>query len=329
LPGERIVAQPLLQEVRGGGGGFASAIGHGTIRLHDSLTYASVPSPITIDPGQALVVAADNRQRPVLRVAPGTKWTFVGQTDADGNGSTLVLDGLWLCGCDVVLQGTFARVTLKTCTVDPGDSRDGSTPDKAADGAALAPGHLTIAGQVRSLELDRCLLGPIGMDPDPKKAEVEAVDVRDCVVQAVIHAEAAIDLRSGACHVARTTILGKSQFHRIEASDVIFDDVATVLDAQEGCTRFCAYATGSRLPRLYECVEILAGRELFVSRAFGRPAYAQLLESTDDSISTGAEDGSEMGAYCRDKASIRERSLLVKLQEYMPVGVTPVLIYAT
>ena len=49
----------------------------------------------------------------------------------------------------------------------------------------------------------------------------------------------------------------------------------------------------------------------------------------DPSIGAGAEDGSEMGAFWRDKNPIKERSLLIKYQEYMPIGLTPVLIYVT
>jgi hypothetical protein len=33
-----------------------------------------------------------------------------------------------------------------------------------------------------------------------------------------------------------------------------------------------------------------------------------------------------MGAYSREQAAVKERSLLIKFDEYLPVGVTPVLI---
>lgn len=329
LPGERTTLPQPIQDLTGGGGAFTTAPSSGTIRFRDSRTYVSMPATITIAPGGTLVVAAENRQRPVLRVPAGTTWTFVGQADANGAGSELVLDGLLLCGSDVVLKGVFDKVTIKTCTIDPGESPDGTVPAKAADGAALAPGHLTVEGSIGHLELDRCVLGPLSMDPDPAKAELEVVDIRDCVVQAVLSNEDAIDFRSGTASVLRTTILGRSQFHRIEASNVIFDDVATALDAQEGCTRFCAVADGSQLPRRYEWVPIAPDQELFVSRSFANPAYAQLLESVDDAILLGADNGSEIGAYCREKGPVKARSLLVKFQEYMPVGVTPVLIYVT
>jgi hypothetical protein len=329
LPGKQAQVLAPVQDVSGGGATFASAPGRGTVRLRDSRTYTSVPAVITVDAGERLVITAENKQRPVVRLAPATTWTFVGQADANGAASELVVDGLLLCGCDVVLRGVFEKVTLRTCTIDPGNSPDGVAIPNAADGVALAPGHLLIEGSIRHLEIDRCVLGPIGMDPDPTKAEVESVTISDSIVQSVLGTEHAIDLRTGMADVVRTTFLGLARFHRLEASNAIFDDVAIAVDAQHGCTRFCAFPNGSQLPRPYACVQIAPAQELFVSRAFGSPAYAQLLESVSTTISEGADNGSEMGAYCRENVAIKERSLLVKFQEYMPVGMTPVLIYVT
>ena len=68
---------------------------------------------------------------------------------------------------------------------------------------------------------------------------------------------------------------------------------------------------------------------LFVSREFGRPDYAQLLSTAPATISEGAENGSEMGAFCRELNAIKERSLLIKFQEYMPLGLQPVVVHVT
>ena len=40
----------------------------------------------------------------------------------------------------------------------------------------------------------------------------------------------------------------------------------------------------------------------------------------------GAENGSEMGAFAREMRPIKESSILIKYQEYMPLGLTPILI---
>jgi hypothetical protein len=91
------------------------------------------------------------------------------------------------------------------------------------------------------------------------------------------------------------------------------------------------------LPRQYESVTIPAQASIFTSRAFGQPGYGQLLASADAAILTpaggtireGAQDGSEMGAFAREKNPIKERSILIKYQEYMPLGLAPVLVRVT
>ena len=46
-------------------------------------------------------------------------------------------------------------------------------------------------------------------------------------------------------------------------------------------------------------------------------------------ITTGAETGSEMGAFSSGLAPIKEQGLLFKYAEYMPLGLTPVIVHVT
>jgi hypothetical protein len=148
----------------------------------------------------------------------------------------------------------------------------------------------------------------------------------------------AIEMSTGLANISRCTILGPANLHRLEASECILDDIVTVINTQDGCVRFSAYSSGSVIPRKYESVEVAPTASLFTTREFGQPAYAQLLANVDSAIITGArnatismgaEDGSEMGAYARDKNPIKERSILIKYQEYMPLGLVPVIIDVT
>jgi hypothetical protein len=149
--------------------------------------------------------------------------------------------------------------------------------------------------------------------------------------------QAALALDDGVVNLDRCTVLGRAFVHRLECSESILDDYTIVDDTQDGCVRFSAWAAGSSLPRKYESVTVEAGAPLFESRRFGEAGYAQLLDGVDaqitggstaaaPSIRTGAQNGSEMGVYCRDGAALKERSLLIKYQEYLPVGLAPVLI---
>jgi len=138
-------------------------------------------------------------------------------------------------------------------------------------------------------------------------------------------------------------VLGRLQAHRLQGSECILHELTLVDDLQDGCLRFSAWARGSRVPRPYECVQVRQLAPLFTTTSFGRPAYAQLAAGCDaqiippatpsttppNVISAGAEDGSEMGAYARDKNPIRARALLLKLQEFMPANLTPIIVDVT
>jgi hypothetical protein len=151
-------------------------------------------------------------------------------------------------------------------------------------------------------------------------------------------ADAALATDNGSVELCRTTVIGQAFVHRLECSDSVLDGVVRVRDAQHGCVRFSAWSTGSALPRRYESVRIEPRAPIMVSRRFGEWGYAQLHDGADaavvdgstagvPSLLTGSEDGSEMGAYCREAASVKDRSLLIKLQEYLPVGLAPVLVH--
>lgn len=152
-------------------------------------------------------------------------------------------------------------------------------------------------------------------------------------------ADTAVTMHCGETVLSRCTLLGPVSLHRLRASECILNDRVYVNDQQQGCVRFSAWATGSTLPvQRYESVEIAPGAPLFKSRIFGQPSYAQLRSDVDRAIlagepgatiAAGAEDGSEMGAFAREKGPIKARSLRLKYEEYMPLGLTPVMIYAT
>ncbi|MEE6179633.1 phage tail protein [Mycobacterium sp. 050134] len=151
-------------------------------------------------------------------------------------------------------------------------------------------------------------------------------------------ADAAIATDAGLVELTRCSVLGQAYLHRLHCSETILDDVARVQNAQDGCVRFSAWCTDSALPRPYESVQIAPDAPIMVSRRFGEWGYAQLDDGADaaildantagpPSLLTGSHDGSQMGVFCRDNAALKDRSLLIKLQEFLPVGLSPVLIH--
>jgi hypothetical protein len=318
---------------------LAGAAPQGTVEIGDFLTYDAVSGVGSVaTPIAQVTIGAANKTRPLIRLpapAPNpAQWVFTGGPDSDHPGN-LTLDGLFLSGGDIVLRGVFDTVAITCCTFDPGGA--GAAPAafaKAVDGRDLIPCHIVIEGQVRNFTIDRSIVGPIAT---AGAGEVETLTVANTIIQS-LGAERAIDLVNGGVDLSRCTVLGPARVHRLEASECILDDVMIVEDTQHGCVRFSAWATASVIPRQYESVEISAGAPLFTSRVFGNPGYAQLMAgvdanivsgAADATISAGAVDGSEMGAFARDRNPIKERSLLIKYQEYMPLGLVPVIIDVT
>jgi hypothetical protein len=273
-----------------------------------------------------VVIRAQNRRRPVVRLPAASEWVFEGT----GTDSRLLLDGLLVSGGgDIVLRGTFGSVAFLCCTLDPGTLLpDGSGFAPAADGRPLAPTRLRIEGQVQRLTLARCVTGPI-IAAGGGGGNADETAITDSIVQA--HgADLALDLDDGELRLVRSTLLGPADLHRADVSECILHDVVTVDDTQHGCVRFSAWASpGSVLPRQYECVAIAPRAPLFGSRAWGRPDYAQLLASVPAAIAEGAQDGSEMGAFARERNALKERSLRIKFDEFLPLGLVPVIVYAT
>jgi len=159
-------------------------------------------------------------------------------------------------------------------------------------------------------------------------------------------ADLALGLDEGSVSLSRCTVLGPMFVHRLNASESILDNLATVEDPQDGCVRFSAYAAGSNLHQPYRSVEIDPGALIFASRLFGRPEYAQLRSDADleilaqgsgakgcgcspegevaASILTGAQNGAEMGVYCLEAVALKRRGLALKFEEYSPIGQLPV-----
>jgi hypothetical protein len=248
-----------------------------------------------------------------------------------GADSRLLLDGLLVSGGgDIVLRGVpsaashscAARSTRGRCS----RTAPGSRP--AAGRRPLAPTRLRIEGQVQRLTLARCVTGPI-IAAGGGGGNADETAITDSIVQA--HgADLALDLDDGELRLVRSTLLGPADLHRADVSECILHDVVTVDDTQHGCVRFSAWASpGSVLPRQYECVAIAPRAPLFSSRAWGRPDYAQLLASVPAAIAEGAQDGSEMGAFARERNALKERSLRIKFDEFLPLGLVPVIVYAT
>ena len=139
---------------------------------------------------------------------------------------------------------------------------------------------------------------------------------------------------------------------------MIFTDQVIAEQRHAGCVRFSFVPVNSITPQRYRCQPDLAIQTAiekaekaapltpaqraaitaqvqarvvpsFTSIHYGDPGYAQLRLGCPIEIRTGADDGSEMGVFCHLKQPQRETNLRIRLEEYLPFGLNPGVIYVT
>jgi hypothetical protein len=297
----------------------AAAIDAGTLlvkgvtQLDDSSTYGPVANKTGI---QNALVQARNFTRPYVRLASN----LVLDTGANAE-AFLTLEGLWLGGSgnfSLSLRGDYEQVTIRHCTLDPGGMDAQSNP--------IRPVTLIVEGAVEHLVIDRSITGPIRLQAP---GVVEKLTVQDSIVQSVDPLVRAIDMPGVFAEMFRTTVFGELNVNRLSASETLITGLTNVTDTQNGCFRFSAALKSSRVPHPYESYFIEDTNHFFTSRRFGQPGYAQLSRTAPQGLLSGAENGSEIGAFSSLLNPIRFDGLRAKVEEFMPFGLITVFIFET
>jgi hypothetical protein len=223
-----------------------------------------------------------------------------------------------------VLAGTSATPGTFTATLTVTDSKAVSASRQFTviiidDNPALA------------VSLTRTVCGPLSLDAATQLA----------IVDSIIDAAGSIAITAPAADasIQTSTVLGaigsasSSGVRTLEAGNSIFTAPVFVERRQAGCVRFCYAAPGSRTPRRYRSQPDLALQNVtdplmqagilarltpvFTSVAYGQPGYAQLSLTCAAEIRSGAEDGSEMGAFDFLKQPQRLHNLRASLDEFL------------
>jgi hypothetical protein len=228
----------------------------------------------------------------------------------------------------------LSQLTLTNCTLVPGWAVDGA----GAPAYPNAPGLIVEPAGVQ-ISASRCILGAI------QAADFATINLADCILDATsvsLPAYSALDGISGGGDLTMTgcTVVGMVHAAVLTlVSDSIVWGIAAngwasalIADRrQAGCVRFSYLPVNAITPRRFECVQqaLAYVQPVFFSLRYGAPGYLKMLACTDDKIRRGADDGGEMGAFHFLLAPLRETDLNVRLQEYVPVGLTAGLIYQT
>ncbi len=314
------------------------------IQIQDSRTYEE---DLRIRmAGDRLTIQAANRRRP----------TLVGRIEVTGDNpdGRLDLDGLLVEGW-IHLTGDLKELRLRNCTLVPGRSLHEDGSPAFPDEASLVADPCNVSLQ---LTLERTITGPLRL-PE----QMPGVAVRDSILdggrEAAIARTGAPDRSGPPAELRRATVFGAVQVRELSlASEVVFTGPVRADRAQGGCVRFSylSLPPDSRVPRRYQCQPDLALAALakqlgrasaadllpheqalvldrlhpaFTSERYGDPGYGQLSLNCPVEITTGAEDGSEMGAFSGLRQPQREANLRIRLAEYLPFGLQPALIYVT
>ncbi len=323
---------------------LANAKDGDVIEIADSATYVSATPALLANPAvKTLTLRAAKNQRPTLAfyAADGTPATASIRVIVPM--TRLELSGLLISGAPVRIDATVAAVLITACSIDPASDRgDGmlvvSDNDRNANAdyvlcrcvcggvrAGLGAGRFTLA--------DSILDGRAGMAFDslpfaasPPLSPLSPLSPPDPHTASLLTGARLLQLE-------RVTVLGAVHCEILSASDTLLRDLTVADDRQRGCIRYSRYQRGSALPRRYQCVptESQAGAStpVFTSLRFGNAAYAQLGAGTAPEVLTVSDQNDAPGAFATTLETTRLHNLQIKLAEFMPVGLVPVLIAET
>jgi hypothetical protein len=350
--GHNTIADALIEWQTGG---RRNAI----VRISDNRTYAE---PIAVNvagaTGNTLAIEAVDGRRPHLRVQ--------GSLQISGNAPdySVTLSGLLVEG-RVEVDGSLGHLRLLHSTLVPGVSiaeTDPPSPPPPVEPSITAAATLPtgdLANTELAVQIAFAVIGPVRI-PDHAAGVTSLDSIIDGAGIDAIAGVGAADASGPALRSERTTIRGRTLVRQIDlATETIFDGHVESQRTQTGCIRFSYVTPLSRAPRRYRCQPDLAERKAiadeearvgpltpaqkqavrdlvrlrvkpeYTAEAYGLPPYLQLSLRSPEEISKGAEDGSEMGAYCHLKQPEREANLRMRLSEYLPFGLEYGVIYVT
>lgn len=304
----------------------------GEFRFADSATYTPIlPASGIITADGDLSLTAANGERPFIEATP-TGGTLTLRATVPG--LVLTLDGLWLsilgaAATTLTIDGSWERVVLRNMSLDPGGERVAVAP---ALPEAIPPVTLNFSGAIDDIVIANCITGPItetasAVDP----CAVDTITICDSIIDASTAGEPAMLLRNARACIDRCTLFGDLISGALDASEVIVDGEVRVEDAQSGCFRFSAAASGGRVPQAYESHFFPTGMPsgTFISRRFGDASFAQLSEVAPDEIRSGGENGTEMGVFNTALDPIKRADLRNKLEEFMPINAIAQMVFET
>jgi hypothetical protein len=317
-----------------------------------ALAGTAVDGGVSVRLAHSLTVRAADGHRPVVLLARPLGFRPVDAANTTLDTPAVRLEGLHLApsagfaaGGALIDRAALARLEIIGCTLDPGGHalRDGTrapmTPalhlengygfTQATDRDAFVP--------TPDIVVQRSVLGAMAVDDRYR------LDLADSIVDAGLGAS---DAPNGSFAIGAATdpanawaaplqFQGLTAFGAVRTSAVggaggLFSQRFEVLDDQHGCIRWSWFSgDADRLPPNHFCLHAPQARLAFTAERFGDPGYAQLARGSDARIRTRGPDDDAMGAFGFLLEAHKWTNLQVRLREFMPVGVRPLLVPVT
>ncbi len=319
-----------------------------------ALTGTAVDGGLSLRLVQSLTIRAVGEHRPIVLLAQPLSFRPVSAAAATTETPAVRLEGLYLVpdenvpfsiGAALINRAAVARLEIINCTLSPGGHalRDGSRADRIPgmrmeNGYGFAdPTDVQAFLPTPDIVIQRSITGSLAVD------ERYHLDIKDSIIDAspratdapgTVFAIGAVTDPANAWG-ARLDFDGLTCFGAVRVSAVgglggIFTGRFSVLDNQHGCIKWSWFGgDNDRLPPNHFCLDSHEARLVFTSQWFNHPAYAQIAREADPRIRTLGPDDDAMGAFGFLLEAHKWTNLQVRLREFMPIGVRPLLLPIT
>lgn len=331
------------------------------IEIADSLVHdidlslvpgTAIDATLSLRLTNSLTIRAAGEERPIVRLAQPLSLRPVVAADATPETPAVRLHGIYFApgagfpaGAALIDRAAVARLEIIGSTLAPGGHslRDGSrAPLRPAlrleNGYGFtSPGDEDDFVPTPDIVIQRSITGSLAVD------ERYRLDIADSIVDAGLGFNDAPtgELAIGAATNPATgwgarldfdglTCFGPVRVAAVGGMGGVFSQRFAVLDNQHGCIKWSAFSgDGDRLPPNHFCVFAPGARIVFTSERFNSPGYGQLARATDRRVRELGPDDDAMGAFGFLLEAHKGANLQIRLREFMPVGVRPLVVPVT
>lgn len=272
------------------------------IEILDSAVYEEALNVANRNFPGGLAIQAAALQTPLLQKPAAASYLF---NAVNSTVPALELDGLLLAGGPVRIGGAVAALRLRNCSLQPASCTLQINVPAAID-----------------VRLQQCISGPVDV-----AAPEGRLTLQDSIAQhpaATIEAPAggqALSFVNGVAALESSTLIGSLNVHSAGISNTLCNGDVLLADTGASCLRYSRLPPSLAAVRAFRCTQ---ATPVFVSITFGDAGYAHLHPNTAAQLLRGGEEGGEIGAFTRAGLPWRTQNAGLRLNEYIPAGLTPV-----